>query len=70
MKILLVALVVALAPVHIRFAVLGVPVSLSAAWLLVAAEVLLTAALAVLVVRVMRRFRSSPCMRTVAGGAW
>jgi hypothetical protein len=70
MKALLAALIVALAPVHVRFAVAGVPVSVPAAWLLLAAEGLLAAALAVLVVRVIRRFRSSPWPRlATAGGA-
>jgi hypothetical protein len=63
-KVLLAVLVVALAPAHIRFAVAGVPVSVSAAWLILAAEALLTAVLAVLVVRVIRRFRSSPWLRS------
>ena len=40
MKALLAVLVVALAPAHIRFAVLGIPVSIPAAWLILAAEVL------------------------------
>src|SRR5438552_1874800 len=43
MKALLAVLVVALAPAHIRFAVLGVPVSVSAGWLILAAEVLAAA---------------------------
>jgi uncharacterized membrane protein len=64
MKALLIALIVALAPAHIRFAVAGVPVSVSAAWLILAAEILLTAVLAVLVVRVIRRFRSAPWPRS------
>jgi hypothetical protein len=67
-KALLAVLIVALAPAHIRFAVAGVPVSVSAAWLILAAEVLLTAVLAVLVVRVIRRFRSAPWIRPAAGG--
>jgi uncharacterized membrane protein len=69
-KALLAVLVVAIAPAHVRFAVLGIPVQVPALWLVLAAEVLLSAVLAVLVVRVVRRFRSSPCMRPVAGGAW
>jgi hypothetical protein len=69
-KALLAVLTVALAPAHVRFAVAGVPVSLSAAWLILAAEILLTAVLAVLVVRVIRRFRSRPWIRPVSGGAW
>ena len=63
MKALIAVLVIALAPVHVRFAVAGVPVSVSAAWFILAAEVLLTAVLAVLVVRVLRRFRSAPWLR-------
>ena len=63
MKALLAVLIVALAPAHVRFAVAGVPVSMSAAWLILAAEVLVTAVLAVLVVRVIRRFRSTPWLR-------
>lgn len=70
MKALLAALVVMLAPVHVRFAVLGFPVSVPAVWLILAAEVLAVAVTAWLAVRVIRRrFRSSPCMRPVAGGA-
>jgi hypothetical protein len=63
-KALLAALIIALAPAHIRFAAAGVPVSLSAAWLILAAEVLLTAGVAVLAVRVIRRFRSAPWLRS------
>ena len=55
MKAVLAVLVVALAPAYIRFAVAGVPVSVPAAWL---------------AVRVIRRFRSAPWARPVAGGAW
>jgi hypothetical protein len=69
-KALLAVLVVAIAPAHVRFAVLGVPVPVAAGWLILAAEILLTAVLAVVVVRVIRLFRSSPCMRPVTGGAW
>ena len=64
MKALIAVLVVALAPAHIRFAVAGVPVSLSAGWLIIAAEALLTTVLAVLTVRVIRRFRSAPWLRS------
>jgi hypothetical protein len=63
MRAILAALIVALAPAHIRFAVAGVPVSVPAAWLILAAEALLTIVLAVLVVRVIRRFRSAPWPR-------
>jgi hypothetical protein len=69
-KILLAVLIVALAPAHIRFAVAGVPVSVSAAWLILAAEILLAAVAVVVVVRVIRRFRSAPWPRPAAGGAW
>jgi hypothetical protein len=65
-KTLLAALIVALAPAHVRLAFLGVPVSVPAAWLLLAAEVLVTAVLAVLAVRVIRRFRSAPWLRQAA----
>jgi hypothetical protein len=65
MKALIAVLIVALAPVHVRFAVLGTPVSVPAVWLALAAEALLTIVLAVLVVRVIRRFRSSPWPRAV-----
>jgi hypothetical protein len=64
-KALLAVLIVALAPAHIRFAVAGVPVSLSAAWLILVAEALAAAVTAWLVVRVIRRFRSAPWPRAV-----
>ena len=64
MKALLAVLIVALAPAHIRFAVAGVPVSVSAAWLILAAEVLAVVVTALLVVRVVRRFRSTPWPRS------
>ena len=63
MKALLAVLVVALAPTHIRFAVAGVPVSVPAVWLILAAEALLAAAGLWLAVRVIRRFRSAPWIR-------
>jgi ABC-type nickel/cobalt efflux system permease component RcnA len=69
-KAVLAALIVALAPVHVRFAVAGVPVSVSAGWLILAAEGLAVVVTAWLVVRTIRRFRSTPWMRPVAGGAW
>jgi hypothetical protein len=69
MKALIAVLIVALAPAHVRFAVAGVPVSFSAGWLILAAEVLVTVVLAVIVIRVIRRFRSAPWMRPVAGCA-
>jgi len=64
MKALIAALIIALAPAHIRVAVVGVPVSLSAAWLLLAAEGLAVAVTAWLAMRVIRRFRSAPWMRS------
>ena len=64
MKALLVALIVALTPAQVRFAIVGVPVSLSAAWLILAAEILAAAVTAWLVVRVIRRFRSAPWLRS------
>jgi len=69
MKALIAVLVIALAPAHIRFAVAGVPVSVSAAWLILAAELLVAVVLAVIVIRVIRRLRSAPWMRPIAGGA-
>jgi hypothetical protein len=69
-KALIAVLVVAIAPAHLRFAILGIPVSISAAWLILAAEILAVAVTAWLAVRVIRRFRSRPWMRPVAGGAW
>ena len=68
MKALLAALIVALAPAHIRFAVAGVPVSVSAAWLILAAEFFAAAVAAFQVVRALRRFRSAPWLRPVFGG--
>jgi len=62
-KALLAALIIALAPAHIRFAVAGVPVSVPAAWLILAAEVLAGAVTIWLAVRVIRRFRSAPWVR-------
>ena len=69
MKALIAVLVIALAPAHIRFAVAGVPVSVPAAWLILAAELLVAVVLAVIVIRVIRRLRSAPWMRPIAGGA-
>ena len=63
MKALLAVLIVALAPAHLRFAIAGVPVSVSAAWLILAAEVLAAAVTAWLAVRAIRRFRSAPWLR-------
>jgi hypothetical protein len=67
-KALLVALVVAIAPAHVRFAILGVPVSIPALVLVLAAEGLAAAAVTWLAVRAIRRFRSAPWMRPAAGG--
>ena len=69
MKALIAALIVALAPAHIRFNVLGFPVSVPAAWLILAAEVLAAVVTAWLAVRVIRSFRSAPWPRLAAGGA-
>jgi hypothetical protein len=66
-KALLAVLIVALAPAHIRFAVAGVPVSVPAGWLILAAEVLAAAVTAWLAVRAIRRFRSAPWLRPAAG---
>ena len=63
MKALLALLVVATAPAHVRFAILGIPVSIPAAWLILAAELLAAAGTAWLVVRAVRRFRSAPWLR-------
>jgi NADH:ubiquinone oxidoreductase subunit 6 (subunit J) len=64
MKTAIIALVLAVAsPAHVRFTLLGCPVSLSVVWLLAAAEVLVTVAAVVLAVRALRRFRSSPYPR-------
>ena len=67
MKALLAVLLVAIAPAHLRFAILGIPVSIPAAWLILAAEILTAAVTAWLVVRAIRRFRSAPWLRP--GGA-
>jgi hypothetical protein len=64
MKALISVLIIALAPAHIRFAVAGGPVSVPAAWLILAAEFLAAAVTAWLVVRAIRRFRSAPWLRT------
>ena len=66
MKAALIALVVtAVAPAHIRFVILGQPVSLPAIWLLAVGELLATAGSTWLAVRALRRFRSSPFRRFV-----
>jgi hypothetical protein len=59
MKALIAVLVFALAPAHVRFAGVSVPV----AWLILAAEVLAAAVTIWLAVRVIRRFRSAPWPR-------
>jgi hypothetical protein len=64
MKALIAVLIIALAPAHVRFAVAGVPVSVSAVWLILAAEVFAVIVTAWLAVRVIRRFRSSPWLRS------
>lgn len=68
MKALLAVLAVVLAPARIRFAAAGVPVSVPAAWLILAAEVLVTAVVLAPAVREIRRFRSAPWLRP-AGAA-
>jgi hypothetical protein len=62
-KALIAVLVVALAPAHVRFAVLGVPVSVPAAALILAAEILAAVVTGWLAVGVIRRFRSAPWVR-------
>jgi hypothetical protein len=69
-KALIAALIVALAPVHVRFAVAGIRVSVPATWLILGAEILAVIVTAWLAIRVIRcRFRSAPWMRPIAGGA-
>jgi hypothetical protein len=70
-RVVLAVLIAVLAPAHVRFAVFGVPVSVPAGWLILAGEVLVTAAVAAwLATRVIRRFRSAPWPRPAfAGGA-
>jgi hypothetical protein len=63
MRALIAVLVVALAPAHLRFAVLGVPVLVPAAALILAAEILAAVVTGWLAVRVIRRFRSAPWLR-------
>ena len=64
MKAALIALVVTVAaPAHVRFVLLGYPVSVSALWLVAAAELLAAAGTAWLAVRLIRRFQSSPYPR-------
>lgn len=63
MKALISVLIIALAPAHIRFAIVGVPVSVPTAWLILAAEFVSAAVTAWLVVRAIRRFRSAPWLR-------
>jgi hypothetical protein len=71
-KAALIALVLTItAPLRLGVTVLGFPVSFPAGWLILAVEVLAVAALAWLAFRVLRRFRSSPWLRTTCseGGA-
>jgi hypothetical protein len=69
MKALIAVLIIALAPAHIRFVVVGVPVSFPAGWLILAVEALAVVVIAWLAVRVIRRFRSAAWIRPAAGGA-
>jgi hypothetical protein len=63
-KAALVALVLGtIAPSHVRFAVLGIPVSVPVTWFLIAAEALAVAGTAYLTARAIRRFRSAPWPR-------
>ena len=61
--VLLVLVLTTAAPSHITFAILGFPVSLPVAGLILGAEVFAAGALIWLAVRVLRRFRSSPWPR-------
>ena len=71
MKAALIALVVTVAaPAHIRFVLLGQPVSVSVLWLVAAAELLAAAGSAWLAVRLILRFRSSPDPRLVRSAPW
>lgn len=63
MKAAIVALLLAIAPAHIRFAVLGIPVSVPVTWLVIAAEAVAVTGTAYLAARAIRRFRSSPWPR-------
>jgi hypothetical protein len=64
-KAALIALVLAvLAPVHITAVLAGASVSFPAGWLILGAEVLASAGLAWLAIRVLRRFRSAPWPRS------
>ena len=66
MKAALIALLLAVVPSHVRIAVFGIPVSVPAGWLILAAEIVTSALLAWLAFRAVRRFRSAPWVRTVA----
>ena len=69
MKAALIALVLSIAgPAHLRFSVLGVPVSVPAGVLILAAEIVTAAALAWLTIRKLRRFRSAPWPRPLPTG--
>ena len=62
MKAALIALVLSVAgPVHLHLSVVGLPVSVPAAWLILVIEVTSAAVLAWLIVR--HRFRSAPWPR-------
>ena len=64
MNAALLALVLAVAaPVRLSVTILGSPVQFPAGWLIIAVEVLVTAAAVRLAVRVLRGFRSSPYPR-------
>jgi hypothetical protein len=63
MKALIAVLAVAIAPAHFRFDILGIPVSIPALVLILAAEGLAAAAVTWLAVRAIRRFRSTPWPR-------
>ena len=68
---LVVLVLTAIAPVHITGAFAGAHISFPAGWLILAAEVLAAGSLTWLVVRILRRFRSSPYLRAAfcPGGA-
>ena len=69
MKAVLIALVLTLTgPVHLHLFVLGVPVSVPVAGLILAAETAAAAILGWLIARRLRRFRSAPWPRS-AGSA-
>ena len=57
------------APLRLSVTILGGPVQFPAGWLILAAEVLVTAAAVWLAVRALRGFRSSPWLRLVCPAA-